>query len=84
MKDVDMSVNVKVVSDVEFSVTFRDYKQMRTLTVRSDYPLLRIHTETTELEKNFGVMICSDLKFSKQCIEEEKNTVSLHKTKVSL
>ena len=41
---------------------------------RSDYSLLGRDIEETELEKDLGVLISSDLKFSKQCIEVEKKS----------
>ena len=39
---------------------------------RSDYSLQGTVLESTETEKDLGVVISSDLKFSKQCIEAEK------------
>ena len=38
----------------------------------AQYSLLGNHLESTETEKDLGVVISSDLKFSKQCIEAEK------------
>ena len=44
---------------------------------RSVYSLLGSDIETTDLEKDLGVLISSDLKFSKQCIEVEKKAQRL-------
>ena len=44
---------------------------------RSDYSLLGQTLEVTDLEKDLGVLISSDLKFSKQCIEVEKKAQKL-------
>ena len=39
---------------------------------QSEYTLKGTPLESTETEKDLGVTITSDLKFSKQCIEAEK------------
>ncbi len=44
---------------------------------RTSYSLLGRDIATTDLEKDLGVLISSDLKFSKQCIEVEKKAQRL-------
>ena len=44
---------------------------------RSDYSLLGSDIECTEVEKDLGVVISSDMKFSQQCIEVEKKAQKL-------
>ena len=44
---------------------------------RSNYSLLGSDIEATDLEKDLGVLISSDLKFSKQCTEVEKKAQRL-------
>lgn len=44
---------------------------------RADYSLLGHNVASTELEKDLGVQISSDLKFSEQCIEAEKKAQRL-------
>lgn len=43
----------------------------------ADYTLLGRQVASTELEKDLGVLISNDLKFSKQCIEVEKKAQKL-------
>lgn len=45
--------------------------------LHADYTMLGSEVEKTDLEKDLGVLISSDLKFSKQCIEVEKKAQKL-------
>ena len=45
----------------------------------AQYSLLGREIESSDQEKDLGVIISSDLKFSKQCIEVEKKAQKLHR-----
>ncbi len=44
---------------------------------KADYTLMGSHIECTDVEKDLGVYISSDLKFSRQCLEVEKRAQKL-------